>query len=284
MVWVKLDDQFFSHPKVLRAGRDARDVYLVALTYAGQHLTDGYIPEGALPIIGQTAIGGDCTACAAKLVEIGLWETAAGGYFVHDYLGYQQSRADVEHDREKNAGRQANFRTRRTLRKRNAQSNGVTPSADTESVTPLVRVHRSYHIKKIEREEVDIVGDVVGASPSAADAPLSSLCSSIAKAAHLKASHDSLRHLIAQHPKLDHARLLFETEMAAEWIADPKQNKRKRTMSTRFLHNWFKIAEETRPRAAPSNGTSNGYYASAEAKPLPDGRGIPSNAKPGKLV
>ena len=41
MPWVKLDDQFFSHPKVLRAGRDARDLYLASLTFCARNKTDG---------------------------------------------------------------------------------------------------------------------------------------------------------------------------------------------------------------------------------------------------
>ena len=40
MSWVKIDDQFFMHPKVIAAGRDARDLYLAALTYTAGQLTD----------------------------------------------------------------------------------------------------------------------------------------------------------------------------------------------------------------------------------------------------
>ena len=33
MPWVKLDDHFFRHPKVIAAGRDARDLFLAGLCY-----------------------------------------------------------------------------------------------------------------------------------------------------------------------------------------------------------------------------------------------------------
>lgn len=85
MSWVKVDDQFFRHPKVLAAGRDARDLYLVGLCYCAQGLTDGFIPSQALRVLAAEAEIDTGPASAARLVETGLWEPTEGGYTVHDY-------------------------------------------------------------------------------------------------------------------------------------------------------------------------------------------------------
>jgi hypothetical protein len=45
MTWVKLDDQFPSHPKMVLAGGDAAWLHVCALCYCGQHLTDGKFPK-----------------------------------------------------------------------------------------------------------------------------------------------------------------------------------------------------------------------------------------------
>lgn len=86
MSWLKLDDCFFRHPKVIAAGRDARDLYLAGLCYCGAGLTDGVIPAGALRILGADADIDDPKAAVTTLVRVGLWEmTESGEHRVHDY-------------------------------------------------------------------------------------------------------------------------------------------------------------------------------------------------------
>ena len=129
MSWVKFDDQFYSHPKILKAGRDAREVYCVGLHYCAAQLTDGFIPAAALRVIGATAIVDDVQACADALVKNRLWEPVEDGYQVHDYLKYQPSGEQVRQQREKNAERQGRFRDEHKeelKQKRNARRNAVT--------------------------------------------------------------------------------------------------------------------------------------------------------------
>lgn len=103
MAWVKMDDQFFRHPKVLAAGRDARDLYLVGLCYCAQGLTDGFIPSQAVRVLAAEAEIDTGPASAARLVEVGLWESIEGGYAVHDYHEYQPSKERVLATREARA-------------------------------------------------------------------------------------------------------------------------------------------------------------------------------------
>ncbi len=134
---------------------------------------------------------------------------------------------------------------------------------------------RTDHIEQTEihRGTVDIDVAVVGASPPVAAAALSSLCAQIAKASRATLDADALKHLIEQHPTLDAKRLIFEAEMAAEWIADPTRNKRKprRTMTVQFLHGWYK--REENPQEDAHGTTSNGTYPTTA-----NGRGARSGA------
>lgn len=103
VAWIKLDDGFFRHPKVLAAGRDARDLYLAGLCYCGANLTDGAIPANALRVLGAEAEIDDAGAAADRLVEVGLWKRGDSGFAVHDFLAYNPTRDRVLATRESRA-------------------------------------------------------------------------------------------------------------------------------------------------------------------------------------
>jgi predicted kinase len=115
---VRLDDGFLDHPKVIAAGGDAMWLYVCGLVYAGRHLTDGFIADG---MVGRLSDRAAARELAERLVAVGLWEHAAGGYRIHDYAEYQPTADDVRATRAANAARQATWRSRR-----NGASNGVT--------------------------------------------------------------------------------------------------------------------------------------------------------------
>jgi hypothetical protein len=108
MPWVRLDDGFASHPKVLAAGLLGMGLHVAGLCYANRHLTDGFIADNAVETLGRFTVelpGAkrrrlDPEFVAGQLVAAGLWERVEGGYRIHDYLVFQPSRADVERDRE----------------------------------------------------------------------------------------------------------------------------------------------------------------------------------------
>lgn len=115
MAWVKLDDGFETHPKIVRAGNEGAGIFCRILAHCARHLTDGKIvPEAAVAIAGSKAK-------LERLVEIGLLDSLHDGrYFVRDYLDYNPSADDVEAQRaaKQRAGRaggraSANGRSRR---------------------------------------------------------------------------------------------------------------------------------------------------------------------------
>jgi hypothetical protein len=87
--WVRLDTQFPSNPKFLelvaKKQQAAGFAYLCSLAYAGQHGTDGYIPEYALPFIHANK------TIANQLVAAGLWHPAPGGWDINGWDEFQVS-------------------------------------------------------------------------------------------------------------------------------------------------------------------------------------------------
>jgi hypothetical protein len=103
MAWVKLDDNFYSHPKVVSAGVEAIGLYVLALTYSSRHLTDGHIPAAWVKQI----VGPKARKLSGALVEHGLWAENGTGWLIHDFLIYNPSRDKVLSKRAADSARKA---------------------------------------------------------------------------------------------------------------------------------------------------------------------------------
>lgn len=84
MAWGKVDDNLAFHPKVAMAGNEAMGLWVRAMSYSCQQLTDGFIPA----VIVQSMQG---DKAAAKLVDVGLWIKVENGYQFKDWNEYQPS-------------------------------------------------------------------------------------------------------------------------------------------------------------------------------------------------
>ncbi|GEM_PF-3266771 len=111
-MWTKIGEEFFRHPKIVTVGRDARDLYLVALCHCNENLTDGFVAERYLRRLAAEAEIEDVEAavhnlCGSFPMATGshnpLWHKITGGYLIHDFLEYNPSRRDVEEERARKA-------------------------------------------------------------------------------------------------------------------------------------------------------------------------------------
>lgn len=126
MVWLKVDDGFWAHPKVVAASKSAVDLWVRAGSWSAQNLTEGRVPDAMITRLGSTR------RWAEELVFVGLWEREDGAYLFHDWLDYNPSKAKVLADRAATAARVAKSRSNS---RRNAVTNGV--STDAPSPVPL---------------------------------------------------------------------------------------------------------------------------------------------------
>lgn len=130
MPWVRLDEDFPDHPKVVTAGPLAGWMHVCALAYCNRHLTDGFVPHAQIarlvnfagivdldedpgPIDARDLPDVSPYDLAERLVNLGIWEKRQGGYLIHDFLDYQPSRAEIEAQRKvkKDAGRAGGVRS-----------------------------------------------------------------------------------------------------------------------------------------------------------------------------
>lgn len=93
--WIKLDDQFPDHPKVVGLSDAGFATFVRGLCYCSRFQTDGAIPKPML------ARGIGTTKTSRELVAAGLWEATPDGWLVHDYTDHQRTSAEIEAEREK---------------------------------------------------------------------------------------------------------------------------------------------------------------------------------------
>jgi hypothetical protein len=103
VTWVKLDDSFFCHPKVVSVGAEASGLYVWGLTYSAHNLTDGHVPAAWV----RQAVGGRAKKLSGLLVEHGLWSENGAGWLIHDYDKYNPSRERILAKRQADSERKA---------------------------------------------------------------------------------------------------------------------------------------------------------------------------------
>lgn len=115
MPWVRLDEEFARHPKVLAAGPLGMAMQVAALCYCNSYLTDGFVPRSVVPGLlhleglGMRMWNGDLIGSGEDadfkivvedLIDAGLWEEVPGGFRIHDFHQYQPTKDEVLAERE----------------------------------------------------------------------------------------------------------------------------------------------------------------------------------------
>ena len=141
MNWVKIDNNFFSNPKVVGLSKDAKLVYLAGICYAGSSLSDGFIPQPVVTILSAQCQVRRIQPVTKELVEMGLWLTTCchkqDGFQIHEYLDYNTSSAEVQAKRESARTRMADLRSNRSqnVRANIEESSRELRSTDIETET-----------------------------------------------------------------------------------------------------------------------------------------------------
>lgn len=148
MGWARMDDGYMDHPKILEAGPWCELLDRRGIEYCAAHDTDGLITPSALKKIGREIP--KVAARVLTLVAVGRWTpNEGGGWWVHDFLAFNPSKAERGALRESGRARQAAWRERA----RNAVTNAeVTKGRGGESVVGPKMVARC---KRCDRLTVD---------------------------------------------------------------------------------------------------------------------------------
>ena len=140
MSWVKLDDQFTDHPKVVKAGPMAAWLFVCGLAYCGRFLTDGTIPKEQ---VRRLADIDDPMTHAAKLVSVGLWHETSDGFQVNDYLEYNPAGDKVRAERSAAKERMSRHRSEElpANKRRSSSSPSPSPSLSLSDPKECVKKH-----------------------------------------------------------------------------------------------------------------------------------------------
>lgn len=110
MSWLKIDDKFARHPKVMQLSHIAFRLHVAALCNCADMLTDGRVTERDVrmlcPVIGAPT----WKRYVNELISTGLWTVQAHGWSINDYLDYNPSSIKVKEQRERHAAQQRDYR------------------------------------------------------------------------------------------------------------------------------------------------------------------------------
>ncbi len=94
--WIRLNDNFPDHPKAMGLTDKAFRIYITAMCYSGQYLTDGFVPRVAATKFANGDIG-----IIKELILSGLWiddvenDVENDGFIIYKFLEFNASNETV---------------------------------------------------------------------------------------------------------------------------------------------------------------------------------------------
>jgi hypothetical protein len=134
MTWVRIDDGFPNHPKIIGLSDGAFRLYITALCYSNAYLTDGIIPINTVKKLSNSRH-------ISALVEANLWEICGDDIKILGYDEYQFTKEKVETERKKAADRMAKARG---LRRTDGVTSGEVQQPHTHPIPipiPNIDIH-----------------------------------------------------------------------------------------------------------------------------------------------
>ena len=147
-MWFKVDDRFWSHPKVLQCSDSAIALWIKAGSYCAEHLTDGFVADSA-----RNLLGFQNTSAADELVSAKLWKKISGGYQFHNWEEFQPSSKAVKEKRAADRQRKKDSNKKNSGR----NPNGIAPESERPVPVP-------NSTSKEVRQDVSAVLDFFNAS------------------------------------------------------------------------------------------------------------------------
>lgn len=159
MSWVRYDDGFHDHPKVIDAlDRDPGSVslHLLANTWSSKTKRPGFVPHSAP----NRLVGTKGKRWAAILVEAGLWHEVEGGWEFHDWQDYA---APAKYRTVAGTPEELS-RKRAAAGRRGGQASGNTRRATKQPAKQTGRANEANEASNEAEAEANRASPVVGSS------------------------------------------------------------------------------------------------------------------------
>lgn len=148
MTWSMLDDGFHDHPKVMECSYEARGVWVTALSWSARRLTEGVLPRKLATVLEFPP------DAVAELVKVGLWDVTPSGWEIHDYLDYNDSKAEAHTKRAKNTAKLKRWRANK--RTCNQVTDPVTDPLPDPDPDPVPETEKTRSTPAGAREEQSV--------------------------------------------------------------------------------------------------------------------------------
>ena len=155
MGWVRLDDNFADHPKVIALSDKAFRLFITGLCYSNRQLTDGIIPYQIV----NAWVGDDPMKPSDELEDQNLWERVGKGFMIRSYTEYQPTKEKVNKKRDEARERLRRYREKQgnaneTENKRHPQPNPTQPN-------PHIEIKDNYSLEVIPQPRVKTAKEAV---------------------------------------------------------------------------------------------------------------------------
>ncbi len=132
MPWVRIDDNAIDHPKFIALSANAWRLWCEGMTYCQKHLTDGFLPRSGVRGMRYYSAASLKMLLAVLVPGKGpLWHDAEGGYQVHDYHDWNDSRETVIQARQDSKDRRQRWKNRRANGVPDASGNASSDAYET---------------------------------------------------------------------------------------------------------------------------------------------------------
>lgn len=135
MTWIRLDDNFPDHPKVLTLSDEAFRLYISGLCYSSRYLTDGVLLEAVTERLLIARTSESLSKSREELVNAGLWLSHEKGWEIAGYHEYQSTKEQVEQAKLANRERVARWR----------EKQGVNGISNALVMPPHTPIHTHTH-------------------------------------------------------------------------------------------------------------------------------------------
>lgn len=255
--YARLSNDLWRSPtamKMLAVNPAALAYYIAAISYASDNLTDGRLDETVVRYVLRVP-----DDVIDYLVDEGKWEPAAdGGWRIHNYDKWQNSRADIEaaraRDRERKTRKPATPSTKKDSER---NPHGIQPDADVNPTTPFNQNQNQNQNQNTSSHEE--VGEARASAPATAAAETrseSELIDVWEPDASCIAYADELER--AGHPRVDLGALAtrFRRKLHARGLAAYKLRATPKALSAEFC-TWIDtevtiLTQQPKPAAQPT--------------------------------
>ena len=155
MTWLKLDDGFAEHDKILPLTDKAFRLHVVGMLACARNLTDGFVSDSRFISVAATARS--TRKHATELEQVGLWQRVEAGWRVRDYLDYNPSAEKVREERAKTIERKRRWEERRAQNTsddppENGVPNGVPNASENRSTDGVTNAAPSRPVPSRSKE------------------------------------------------------------------------------------------------------------------------------------